>query len=155
MQQKRQTVLEYYSTMRQSIEAAALTPDTLWQYQEVLYRVSVIETCQALHKTAPLSEDRKVLLPHYQMLTAYFQFMLTERRFGLSTETDIRRHQDTAYANLQRIIEDHRGRFQHYSVQSAGQYLKDIGNAICTVLPAWMQYRNSLIKIEHEEDHHE
>ena len=80
------TVLEQYR-LRQSAwnaqsAAGKLPVDTLLPMLELNYRVDVIDTFQIICKTAPVSNDGKTLAFHYQLVDAYIQLLLRERKFG-------------------------------------------------------------------------
>lgn len=156
MEQKRHTALERYRSMRQDIEATIQgglpSVELSWRYQELLYRISVIETCQAFQKAAPFSADPKELIPHYKLVSTYFLLLMSERRLSLTEDDETRRRQDTAHESLKRVVEDHLHRFRHYAPHGPEQYQQDIRNLICTVLPAWMQYRESLVPIKMQEE---
>ena len=69
------TVLEKYWNLRCQVEQMmAQNPShagLLWSYGEVIYRISVLETCQSF-----------CLRGHYQMVDAFIQCMTQERRYG-------------------------------------------------------------------------
>lgn len=66
------TVLEQYIDLKgrisAKIAAGNFPPEQMLQYQEMLYRIDVLETCMAFGKTAPVTMDQPVLSYHYQML---------------------------------------------------------------------------------------
>lgn len=49
--------------------------DKVLVYQEILYRIDVLESCQLFVKTAPVTTDTKVLAYHYQMWDVYIYHM--------------------------------------------------------------------------------
>lgn len=149
------TLLEGYNASKNSFEAgmqtAQPTPDQIWKQQELLYRIEVLEACQMFVKTAPQSADVKDLHWHYQMIDAYFQSLTLERRYGLGTGEDVQKQRDTAHGNLFQVIQDYRRRFGSFAPgNDAGCYRKTIANVIQTVLPVWIQYRQTYIEITKE-----
>ena len=64
------TTLEQYNQMKQQLTAkiadGTMTVDQLLGYQELLYRISVLESCMNFVKTAPVTNDMKVMSYHYQ-----------------------------------------------------------------------------------------
>ena len=80
------TVLEKYCKQRENMNAeiaqGAFTVEKLLVYQELLYRINVLETCMNFCKTAPVTPDLRALTDHYQLLDAFIQCMLLERRLG-------------------------------------------------------------------------
>ena len=77
------TVLEKYWNLRCQVEQMmAQNPShagLLWSYGEVIYRISVLETCQSFCKSAPQTTDPNCLRGHYQMVDAFIQCMTTLR----------------------------------------------------------------------------
>jgi len=155
-QVKRPTVLEEYRALRQDMETsmqeAIPSPGQLWAYQELLYRISVIEVLSRFFAAAPFTVDGNALLRHFQMLSGYLQHLIRERRYNDSASEKVQKMRQTSHENLCRIVQNHRARFQRYAPHSMDQYQRDIGNVINTVLPAWLQYRNTLINIQSEEE---
>ena len=149
------TMLECYIARKDSfdngMQAAMPGPIHIWLQQELLYRIEVLEACQMFAKTAPQSLDTKDLFWHYQMVDAYFQCLTTERRYGTDADENLKKQRETAHSNLLRIIQDYRKRLSSFtSGTDAGCYKKTITNVIQTVLPAWVQYRQTYIEITKE-----
>lgn len=149
------TMLETYTTQKacfdNSLHVAAPGPAQIWQQQELLYRIEVLEACQMFVKTTPQSVDVKDLLWHYQMVDAFFQSLSVERRYCACSDDDARKRRETAHGNLLQVIADYRRRFGSFAPgNDAGCYKKTIANVIQTVLPVWVQYRQTYIEITKE-----
>ena len=149
------TMLETYQAGKNSfdtsIQTAMPAPDQIWIQQETIYRIEVLETCQMFAKTAPQSVDVQVLSPHYQMVDAYIQNLTQERRYGMSAGEETKKQRETAYSNFLRVIQDYRARFGSFSPGGdTGCYRKTISKVIQTVLPVWIQYRQTYIEIKRE-----
>ena len=141
------TLLETYIDLKNSFDNEA-GPNQIWEQQELLYRISVLETCQRFVKTAPHSANPKELLGHYQMLDAYLHNLTLERRFG--TRND-KKQCDTAHGNLLQVIQDYRKRFGSFAPgNDANCYRNTIASVIQTVLPVWTQYRQTYTEINKE-----
>lgn len=69
------TLLEKYTDLRtglvEKVMNGVLPLDKVLVYQEILYRIDVLESCQLFVKTAPVTTDTKVLAYHYQMWDVY------------------------------------------------------------------------------------
>lgn len=69
------TVLENYYGLRgevnKRIAQGNVPADAIWWHGEIMYRISVLETCQMFCKTAPITMEVKILQGHYKMLDAY------------------------------------------------------------------------------------
>jgi len=46
------------------------------------------------------------------------------------------------------VIDDSLKRYANYSPESPAQYAKDIMKTIATVLPAWMQFRDTVTEVK-------
>ena len=147
------TLLECYKTCKaifdSELQSTIPDPSLIWQHQERLYRLEVLEVCCMFLKTAPLSTNVKDLHWHYQMVDAFFQGLTLERRYSVNTGEDAQKQRDTAYANLLKVIGDYRKRFSSFTpANDAGCYQKAITDVVHIVLPVWLQYRQTYIKIE-------
>jgi len=128
------------------------SPAQLWNLQEVMYRIEVLEVFQQFAIAAPLSADMKVLFRHYQVVDAYAENLKKERDFPTAPNQDLQKQRDTALTSLCSVIDDYRKRYASYTPQTPEQYHKDIGRTIGTILPAWIQYRNTINEIKLPEE---
>ena len=115
--------------------------------QEVNYRICVLETFESLSKSAPITTDPKVMGYHYQLVDGYVKFVLTERKFGPRTDAEGMKKRETAAMSFEKVVQDGRKRFSSFKPTSQDQYKSTIGNYILTLLPVWMQYRNTYINV--------
>lgn len=145
------TVLEKYWSLRQRIEQQmGVDPENaglLWGYGEVLYRISVLETCQMYCKSAPKTTNPNYLRGHYQMLDAFIQCMTLERRYGPDRGPNTDKERTSAQTNLNMVVNDYRGRFASFSATAPNQYARAIAQTVNTVLAAWLQFRNTFVPI--------
>ncbi|MPM14747.1 hypothetical protein SDC9_61111 [bioreactor metagenome] len=146
------TVLENYWSIRAEIESRMekepATATMVWWFGELAYRIGVLETCQMFCRSAPSSTDVKTLLGHYQMVDAYIQCMTQERRYGPNRGPDTQKERDAAQVNLERVVQDYRGRFSSFAPTAPDYYAKEIGRVVNTILPAWLQFRDAFIPIK-------
>lgn len=152
---KKLTLLERYWKVRVDFDSACKeippSPVQLWVYQELLYRIGVLEAFQLIAKAAPFSGDMKILFPHYQVVNMFVE-NLKKERFLQAPDPDMQKQQQTAIGSLNSVIDDYRKRYANYAPQSPEQYQRDIGRTIATVLPAWIQYRNTITEIKLNEE---
>ena len=94
----------------------------------------------------------KELCPHYKVVDAYLANLKTERNFPAPANPEMQKQRDTALAGLTSVIEDYKKRYASYKPGSPEQYQKDIWRTIATVLPAWVQYRNTVNEIKITEE---
>jgi hypothetical protein len=154
--EKKLTLLERYWKIKLNFETASKeappSPVKLWVYQELLYRIHLLDSLQLIVKAAPLSNDIKVLYPHYQVVDKMLENIRSER-FLKAKQTEQQEQQKTASDSLNAVIEDYRKRYANYAPASPNQYQEDIRRTVSTVLPAWITYRNTItdIKVNMEE----
>ena len=144
-------ILEQYHAkqeeLRYQIQSNKMTPIGLANYQELAYRIGVLETFKAFSQTAPVTLDVKVMGRHYQITDSNILALLTERQIGPKPDAEGQKKRETALTALKRVIEDGRKRFGSFKATSQEQYRNCIGNLINTVMPVWIQYRNTYVKI--------
>ena len=146
------SVLEQYK-IRQSawnaqIGAGQLPLDVLLAVQELNYRVDVIDTFQAFCKTAPVTTDGKKLAFHYQLVDAYVQLLLGERKFGSKADEAGMKRRQTAEESVQQVVKANRKQFSSFKAGAPDQYKGAICKLINTFLPIWLQYRETYIHIQ-------
>ncbi len=146
------TMLEKYQHTFAGLASGQPVPlEQAWTYQELLYRMEVLQTCQMFCANAPVGSDMQSMLTHYQMVDGYLENLKNERRFGIPAPDDEQKQRDTAHQNLCRIVADYRKRFGSFSPVNPEQYKNEIGKTITTFLPAWLQTRNAYTKINTKE----
>lgn len=143
------TTLEQYNQMKQQLTAkiadGTMTVDQLLGYQELLYRISVLESCMNFVKTAPVTNDMKVMSYHYQVVEALFTCLLQERQFGIPADDVVRKQRATALETLQTVVNSFRKQFQSFKPATPEAYRAAVTKMVNTILPAWLQYRFTYI----------
>ena len=143
------TTLEQYNQMKQQLTAkiadGTMTVDQLLGYQELLYRISVLESCMNFVKTAPVTNDMKVMSYHYQVVEALFTCLVQERQFGIPADDVVRKQRATALVNLQTVVNSFRKQFQSFKPAAPEAYRAAVTKMVNTILPAWLQYRFTYI----------
>ena len=143
------TILEQYrkrqNDIREQIAANSLPLDQMLIMQELNYRICVLETFESLCKSAPVTMDTKAMGFHFQLVDAYVRFTLNERKFGPKADAEGQKKRETALQSFTQVAQDGRKRFSSFSASTQEQYKTCINNYIKTILPVWMQYRNTYI----------
>lgn len=143
------TTLEQYNQMKQQLSAkiadGTMTGDQLLGYQELLYRISVLESCMNFVKTAPVTNDMKVMSFHYKVVEALFTCLIQERQFGVPANDALKKQRDTALSNLQTVVNSFRKQFQSFKPATPEAYRAAVTKMVNTILPAWLQYRFTYI----------
>jgi len=147
------TMLEKYQLIFADIvkQEPPMTLEQAWTFQELLYRMEVLQVCQMFITVAPVGNDMRAMLTHYQMVDGYFENLKCERRGGLAASEEEQKQRDTAHQNLCRIVNDYRKRFSSFTPGNPEQYKKEIGKTITTFLPPWIQTRNTYINVTTKE----
>lgn len=143
------TTLEQYYQTKQQLNAkmanGSFTIDQLLGYQELMYRISILESCMTFVKTAPVTADLKAMCFHYQVVDALFTCMLQERQFGIPADEKLKKQRATALSNLTTVLTSFRKQFQNFAPATPEAYKENITKMINAVLPAWLQYRYTYI----------
>ncbi len=139
--------LEKQKAVRAHIEAGELPPDQLFYFQELNYRICVLETMRDFCNSAPQTTELRILSTHYRVVDAYVRFILAERQFGCKTDEDGEKRRETAHTALEKVVFDCARKFSGYQVSSANQYKEQITTAINTIMPVWLEYRTTYIKL--------
>lgn len=139
--------LQVRDSMQEKIKQGALPCDQILVYQEILYRISVLETCQAFCKTAPVTMDAKQLSYHYKIVDAYLTSLISDHKFGMPADEALKAKRKTASASLQEIIQSCRKSFSSFKPVTNDLYRTNISALVNTVLPVWVQYRDAYIQL--------
>ena len=139
------TWLEEYTQLKtvaeQKIGSAQLTTSEMRGYQEVLYRIEVLEACKMFSKTAPVTTEMKPLVTHYQMVDAYLQCLSRERRICMPADEQLKAIRKTASASLEKMLADSYRQFSSFRPSAAESYRPDIQARTYLVLVGWMPLR--------------
>lgn len=146
------TVLQNCYALRTELEQrmgqSQITADQVWWYGELVYRIGVLETCQMFCRSAPATLDVKTLLGHYQMMDAFIKSLLKERKYGPNRGPDTDKEREAATNNLVRVVQDYEKRFSSFAPTTPEFYGHKVTEVINTVLPAWLQVRNSYVPLK-------
>jgi len=156
MNNKKPTILEQYWKLRfdfqEMYKETMPAPVQLWYYQELLYRIEILEVFKQFKDAAPLSSEPNIFKTHYQVVDMYVENLKKDRNLPEAPDGEIKKQRETALACLNSVVNDYRKRYGSYGPKSPEQYQKDIGNTIGTFLPAWLQYRNTIKEIKLTEE---
>ena len=121
--------------------------ESVIEFQELNYRIDVLETCKALTITAPITTDVKKMGFHYQLTEKILTALTNEHKFGPAVNEDGKKKREAALSALDRVIQDGRRRFRSFKATSQEQYKDTVTKFIGAVLNVWVQYRNTYVKI--------
>lgn len=133
--------------MEKQISTGNASLEQLMLYQELLYRIEVLHASQAFCQTAPVTTEVAILFGHYQLVDAYIQCLTKERRLGQPADQNLKAKRQTASDTLGKVVLDCRKRFSSFTPTDQNQYRKSVSSLLNTVLPVWLQLRNTYINI--------
>lgn len=137
--------------IKAQIAANSLPLDELLVMQELNYRIGVIETFQALVKTAPLSTDTSVLRQHYCILDVSLRYLLKDHKFGVVTDDNGKKRRETAEKAVEDVILANQKKFSSFVAETQDQYKRYVSECANTVLLMWVQFRDTYITINLQE----
>lgn len=141
---------QYYekrAQMDKQLAAAPANQGQIMVYQELLYRINVLENCMLFCKTVPITTDQRILSCHYCVVDAFLRCILEERRFGVPADEKMKGSRKAAHSNLNVVITSFRKGFSNFTAGNEMQYKEKFSLMTKTVLPAWLAYRNTYINI--------
>lgn len=145
------TLLEEYNRKKASVFEQVVRGnypvDQLLQYQELLYRIDVLESCLAFTRTAPTSADHRIVGYHYRILDGFLTCILQERQLGPVADEKLKKQRETALSNLHTVVSTFRKRFQSFAPTHQDAYRGEVQTMINTILPAWISYRNTYVAL--------
>ena len=139
------------ANIKEQIDANSLPLDGLLVMQELNYRISVMETFQALVKTAPLSTDTSVLRQHYGIFDVSLRYLLKDHKFGIATDDNGKKKRETAEKAVTDVILTNQKKFSSFVAETQNQYKRYVSECANTVLPMWLQFRDTYITINLQE----
>ena len=145
------TLLEQYSAklneMNEKIRAGQLPPEEMLVYQELVYRIAVLNTCKAFCAGAPVTMETAKLCCHYQVVIMYVKMLSGERQVGSKTDEDGKKKRGAAKETIDRVMNDGVRRFSSFNPKADDHYKKTVSEFINAYISVWIQYRNTYINI--------
>lgn len=143
--------LEHYIEKRaeldEQIKANSLTLESLVVYQELNYRIDVLSSFKAFCKAAPLTTERAVMSYHYSLSRKLTEGIVREHQIGEKTDEVGKKKREAAQSALDRAISSGCRPFINYNPKKQEQYKSDYAAYINSILPLWIQYRNTYVNI--------
>lgn len=118
------------------------------ELQELKYRISVLSTMRMFEGSAPIDGTLDDIAYHFRILTKYIGFLIEERKMGKKTDEAGQKKRKTAAEALESVFESKKEEYEEYDFEeNPSTYMKFVNGVICTVIPAWVQYRDSYIDV--------
>lgn len=115
--------------------------------QEIKYRISVLSTLRMFIDSAPITDNMKEIKFHFGITSRVVDMLLEERRFGRTVDENGQKRRDTAEAALKNVVRQNKKRFESFKPEKVSTYAKLMQEYISTVLPVWVQYRDTYIAV--------
>ncbi len=145
------TILEEYNaklnTVRSKISAGQATPMDAFAYQELKYRISNLETLNAIGACTPISTDKNVISLHYEVTSLLLKNLVDERCTGSRTDEEGKKKRETAKNTLIGVYNSGSKKSKSLIIDSVQVYKKYISEFVNAFIPVWIQYRDTLFKI--------
>ena len=145
------TILEEYnaklSTIRAKIGAGQASPMDAFAYQELKYRISTLETLNAIGACTPVTVDKNTISLHYEITALLLKNLIDERCTGSRTDEEGKKKRETAKNTLLSVYNSGTNRSRNLIVDSDQTYKKYISEFVNAFIPVWIQYRDTLFKI--------
>ena len=145
------TILEEYnaklSAVRKKIGEGQATPMDAFAYQELKYRISNLETLNAIGACTPVTTDKNVISLHYEVTALLLKNLVDERCTGSRTDDEGKKKRETAKNTLISIYNSGAKKSKNLIIDSDQVYKKYISEFVNAFIPVWMQYRDTLFKI--------
>ena len=116
--------------------------------QELKYRVSVLSTMRTFEYSAPIGGETEDINFHFRILTKFVGLLIAERRTGRKVDEAGQKKRETALEVLENIFESKKEEFEEFDFEDqAGSYAKFVQGFLCTIVPAWAQYRDTYVDV--------
>ena len=145
------TILEEYnaklSTIRAKIGAGQASPMDAFAYQELKYRISTLETLNAIGACTPVTVDKNTISLHYEITALLLKNLADERCTGSRTDEEGKKKRETAKNTLLSVYNSGTNKSRSLIVDSDQAYKKYISEFVNAFIPVWIQYRDTLFKV--------
>ena len=115
--------------------------------QEIKYRISVLSTLRMFVDSAPITDNLREIKFHFNITSKVVDMLLEERRFGRTVDENGQKQRETAETALKNVVRQNKKRFESFKPEKLTTYAKLMQEYVSTVLPVWVQYRNTYIAV--------
>ena len=148
------TKLDIYLAKRDAMAALVkenkLQVSDLAVFQELIYRIGVLQTFLTFTRTAPTTKDPQALAFHFQLVFEFARQLSNERKFGPKTDENGTKTRETARISFEKVIMEGTKSFSSFKAASDDHYQKTVSQYISNILTVWIQYRNTYINIKED-----
>lgn len=115
--------------------------------QEIKYRISVLSTLRMFVDSAPITDNLREIKFHFNITSKVVDMLVEERRFGRNVDENGQKQRETAETALKNVVKQNKKRFESFKPDKLTTYAKLMQEYVSTVLPVWVQYRNTYIAV--------
>lgn len=145
------TILQTYQERKALLEQAAqqgtISNNDVFVYQELVYRISILQTFQMFGRNAPVSTSMPELMLHYKLANIFLYSLCNDHRFGFPTDEKGMAQRQTVHNSLVGAVQASEKQFSSFRPSTPQTYPNCINNIFHAVLPVWLQYRDSYISL--------
>ena len=146
------TYLEKYPTKKSAYQdllsqGQSLSSKELCFCMEAIYRAQVLETLSLLERTCPTVQDLSAFELHARLVSGILAGLLEERRFQIYKDKKIANEQAAAYQSCFSCFNEFA---KLCSPCNAAEYPQKLHQMLYTFCCAWLQYRNTIIDLDHQ-----
>ncbi len=119
-------------------------------FQEIAYRLSVLDVIARIDAAIPETTERSKCGAHYQFMMSYLHLLVEEHCFVKPSSDKAAEARACAKEMLIKILKDNEQRLMSFMPQEPGDYHKMAKNTLQTVTIAWISYRETFVRILNE-----
>ena len=134
--------------VEQAVNQNMLPLSDLERVQELRYRIGVIEALRIYCKTAPVTDNIKIMLEHFNQVFNYLGDLSKEHLVKDSKDEVVMNARKTAKEALADSYTGMANVFGHFKATSQNSYQEQIIKIVNGFIPVWLQYRDTLILVK-------
>lgn len=119
----------------------------LLEYQELAYRVCVLQTLKVFTESVPDINDEKAVRYYGKATSAFLRQLPDEHTFAPKVNDDGIKKRETALKALRSACEDACAKLGDYKPSAQDLYSKEVSKMLKPVITIWAQYRDALVPI--------
>lgn len=139
------TLREKYARMNEKLSAESKL-ESILQRQELIYRISVLDTMKMLIRSAP-EKGKEEAYYHFQLTKMFVKSLLTERKIGMKADEKKLCERDTARLSACEIEEAQTRKICAVNPNVKGEYAAAVNQYLSACVIGWLAFRNTYAEI--------
>lgn len=116
-------------------------------YQEIAYRLSVLDVIARIDAAIPETMEKSKCGAHYQFMMSYLQLLVEEHCFVKPSSDKAAEARACAKEMLIKVLKDNEQCMMRFVPQEPADYRKVARNTLQTVTIAWISYRETFVRV--------